>query len=72
MPVLQPYISLNPWASCRSSDLLDDFEKARGHRASLDSVARATVKEGKSRLMRRERWFFSQEGRMEQLKKYCL
>ncbi len=70
MPVLQPYIfksvDLLPVL-----DLLDDIEKARGHRASLDSVARATLKEGKSG-DGAEALVLYKEGRLTELKKYCL
>ncbi|HOG23434.1 MAG TPA: ribonuclease H-like domain-containing protein [Candidatus Omnitrophota bacterium] len=70
MPVLQPYIfksvDLLPVL-----DLLDDIEKARGHRASLDSVARATLKEGKSG-DGAEALLLYKEGRLTELKKYCL
>jgi len=48
-----------------------DIEKARGHRASLDSVSRATLKEGKSG-DGAEALVLFKEGRMEELKKYCL
>jgi len=69
MPVLQPYLfkSVDQFPVL---DLLDDIEKARGHRASLDSVARATVKEGKSG-DGAEALVLFKEGRMEELKKYC-
>ena len=66
MPVLQPYIfksvDLLPVL-----DLLDDIEKARGHRASLDSVARATLKEGKSG-DGAEALLLYKEGRLTELK----
>jgi len=70
MPVLQPYLfkSVDQFSVL---DLLDDIEKARGHRASLDSVARATLKEGKSG-DGAEALVLFREGRMEELKKYCL
>ncbi len=70
MQVLQPYlfktVDLFPVL-----DLLDDIEKARGHRASLDSVARATIKEGKSGDGTEALALFK-EGRMDELKKYCM
>ena len=47
MQVLQPYL-FKTVDQFPVLDLLDDIEKARGHRASLDGEARATVKEGKS------------------------
>ncbi len=70
MQVLQPYL-FKTVDQFPVLDLLDDIEKARGHRASLDSVARATVKEGKSG-DGAEALVLFKEGRMEELKKYCL
>lgn len=70
MQVLQPYL-FKPVDQFPVLDLLDDIEKTRGHRASLDSVARATVKEGKSG-DGAEALVLFKEGRMEELKKYCL
>lgn len=70
MPVLQPYL-FKPIEQFPVLDLLDDIEKARGHRASLDSVARATLKEGKSG-DGAEALVLFKEGRLEELKKYCL
>lgn len=70
MAVLQPYLfkSVDQFLVL---DLLDDIEKVRGHRVSLDSVARATLKEGKSG-DGAEALVLFREGRMEELKKYCL
>lgn len=70
MAVLQPYL-FKTVDQFPVLDLLDDIEKARGHRASLDSVARATVKEGKSG-DGMEALVLFKEGRMDELKKYCL
>jgi DEAD/DEAH box helicase domain-containing protein len=70
MAVLQPYL-FKTVDQFPVLDLLDDIEKARGHRASLDSVARATVKEGKSG-DGAEALVLFKEGRMAELKKYCL
>ena len=70
MQVLQPYL-FKPVDQFPVLDLLDAIETARGHRASLDSVARATVKEGKSG-DGAEALVLFKEGRMEELKKYCL
>ncbi len=70
MEVLAPYF-MTPIKNFPVLDLLEEFEKARGHRISLQSVAQATLQVSKSgsgwdalRLFR--------EGRMEELKKYCL
>lgn len=70
MQVLQPYL-FKTVDQFPVLDLLDDIEKARGHRASLDSVARATVQEGKSGDGVEALTLFK-EGRMEELKKYCM
>jgi DEAD/DEAH box helicase domain-containing protein len=69
MLVLQPYL-FKPIEQFPVLDLLDDIEKARGHRASLDSVARATLKEGKTG-DGAEALVLFKEGRMDELKKYC-
>jgi DEAD/DEAH box helicase domain-containing protein len=68
--VLAPYL-LTPVKNLPVLDLLVEFEKARGHRISLQSLAQATLKSSKSgtgwdaiRLYR--------EGRIDELKKYCL
>jgi len=70
MEVLAPYI-LTPVKNFPILDILVEFEKVRGHRISLQSVAQATLKTSKSgsgwdaiRLFR--------EGKMDELKKYCL
>ena len=70
MQVLEPYL-FKSIQTLPVLDLLDDIEKARGHRASLDSVARATLKEGKSGSGLDALAYFK-EGRMEELKKYCM
>ena len=68
--VLQPYLFL-PVESLTVLDLLEEIEKVRGHRVSLQSVAQATLEVTKTgqgldavELYRR--------GQMEQLKSYCL
>jgi DEAD/DEAH box helicase domain-containing protein len=70
LEVLAPYL-LTPVKSLPVLDLLVEFEKARGHRISLQSVAQATLQCSKSgsgwdaiRLYK--------EGRIEELKSYCL
>lgn len=52
-------------------DLLDDIEKERGHRASLDSIAKPTLQLHKSGTGFDALALF-REGRMEELKRYCL
>ncbi len=69
MEVLQPYI-LTPAKNLPILDLLVEFEKIRGHRISLQSIAQATLKTSKSG----SGWDALQlykDGKMEELKKYC-
>ncbi len=70
LPVLQPYLFM-PTESIPQIDLLEDIEAARGHRASLDSIAGPTLKQHKSGSGRDALTLFK-EGRMDELKKYCL
>ena len=68
--VLQPYV-LTSLATLPALDILVEFEKARGHRISLQSVAQATLNSSKSGTG----WDAIQhykDGRIEELKKYCL
>lgn len=69
LEVLAPYL-ITPVKNLPVLDLLEEFEKARGHRISLQSVAQATLQVSKSgsgldaiRLYR--------EGKLDELKKYC-
>lgn len=70
MPVLQPYL-FKSVETLPILDLLDDIEKNRGHRASLDSVARATLKTGKSG-SGTDALAYYREGRFEELKRYYM
>ena len=70
LPVLQPYLFMKG-ESIPHLDLLDDIEQARGHRASLDSIARPTLKQHKSGSGKDALVLFK-ENRMEELKNYCL
>ncbi|HTL70932.1 MAG TPA: ribonuclease H-like domain-containing protein [Candidatus Eisenbacteria bacterium] len=70
MEVIAPYL-ITPVKNLPVLDLLVEFEKARGHRISLQSVVQATLNSSKSgsgwdaiKLFR--------EGRMDELKKYCI
>src|SRR3989338_8134994 len=70
MEVLAPYLIM-PVKNLPVLDLLVEFEKTRGHRISLQSVAQATLNTSKSgsgwdaiKLFR--------EGRLDELKKYCM
>ena len=70
MPVLAPYL-FSSVADIPVLDLLDDIEKARGHRASLDSIAGPTLKQHKSGNGADALVLFK-EGKMDELKRYCL
>ncbi len=68
--VLAPYF-FTPVDSLPQLDLLDDVEKNRGHRASLDSLAGPTLKQHKSG-NGADALILFKEGRMDELKRYCL
>ena len=70
MEVLSPYL-ITPIKNFPVLDILVEFEKVRGHRISLQSVAQATIGESKSGSGLDAIKYF-QEGRMDELKKYCL
>lgn len=70
MPVLQPYVFM-PVEQLPVLDLLEAVEKARGHRASLDSIAGPTLNQRKSGSGADAITLF-QDGKMEDLKRYCL
>ena len=70
LPVLAPYLFM-PIADLPVLDLLEDIEKARGHRASLDSIAGPTLKQHKIGTGAEALVLFK-ENRMEELKRYCL
>ena len=70
LEVLAPYF-VSSVKSLPILDLLVEFEKARGHRISLQSVAQATLKASKSG----SGWDairLYQEGKMDELKTYCM
>ena len=70
MEVLAPYF-LTPVENFPMLDLLVEFEKVRGHRISLQSLAQATLKTSKSG----SGWDALQlykDGKMDELKKYCM
>jgi DEAD/DEAH box helicase domain-containing protein len=67
--VLAPYF-MTPMKNFPILDILVEFEKVRGHRASLQSIAQATLQTSKSG----SGWdalTLYKEGRLEELKKYC-
>ena len=70
MEVLAPYL-LTPVKNFPLLDILVEFEKVRGHRISLQSIAQATLKSSKSG----SGWDALQpykDGKIAELKKYCL
>ncbi len=70
LPVLAPYLFMSV-ESLPVLDLLDEVEKARGHRASLDSLVRPTLNQHKSGSGLEALTLFK-ENRMKELKQYCL
>lgn len=69
-PVLAPYFFLST-ENLPVLDLLEDVEKARGHRASLESLAVPTLKQHKSGSGVDALTLFK-ENRIAELKRYCL
>lgn len=70
MEVLAPYF-MTPVKNFPVLDLLVEFEKVRGHRISLQSLAQATLKSSKSGTGWDALQLFK-DGRMDELKKYCI
>jgi DEAD/DEAH box helicase domain-containing protein len=70
LPVLAPYL-FTAIDKLPVLDLLEAIEKVRGHRASLDSIAKPTLKRHKSGRGEDALALFK-ENRMEELKRYCL
>ena len=70
LPVLAPYL-FGSTETLPVLDLLEAIEKVRGHRASLDSIAQPTLNLRKSG-SGMDALTLYQEGRMEELKRYCL
>jgi len=70
LPVLAPYI-FTSIEDLPSLDLMSEIEKVRGHRVTLQSVAEATLKKGKSG-SGKEALDLYRDGKMEELKRYCL
>lgn len=69
-PVLNPYY-LGDLSKLVTLDLLSEFKKSFGKRASLDSIAMATLGVGKSGHGLQAIDFF-REGKFKELKRYCL
>ena len=70
LPVLAPYLFV-PIENLPVLDLLEEIERVRGHRASLDSIVQPTLKLHKSGTGIDAIALF-REGKMEALKRYCL
>lgn len=70
MEVLSPYL-LTPVKNFPVLDLLVEFEKVRGHRIGLNSVAGATLGVSKSGSGLDALKLYA-EGRMDELKQYCI
>lgn len=69
-PVLAPYLFMSI-ENLPLLDLLDEVEKNRGHRASLDSLAGPTLKQHKTG-NGADALILFKENRMDELKRYCL
>ncbi len=69
-PILQRYIPFDI-QKFPQLDVMEEMVKALGHRVSLQSVASATIGEGKSG-SGLDALVYYREGRMDELKKYCL
>jgi DEAD/DEAH box helicase domain-containing protein len=68
--VLKPYVSFDP-QTLPTVDIMQDIEKIIGHRVKLQNVAETTLGVGKSGDGLEALRMFRQ-GRIEELKKYCL
>lgn len=68
--VLQPYLNFSV-SEIPYYDLLEEIEKAIGHRVSLETVAQGTIGSGKSG-NGLEAILYYRNNRMDLLKKYCL
>ena len=70
MKVLSPYLLMDV-KKLRVLDLLEEIHKVRGHRVSLQSLAQGTFQDSKSGSGWNAIQLFK-DGRMDDLKKYCL
>ncbi|MEK7452812.1 MAG: ribonuclease H-like domain-containing protein [Patescibacteria group bacterium] len=69
--VLQPYMKEINLKDIPSCDIMEDIANVLGHRLSLDSIAKATLNTKKSGHGLDAIKYF-REGRMDELKSYCL
>lgn len=68
--VLRPYAPTERLAALPTTDIMEDLYHALGFRLSLDSVARATLGEGKTADgLQAVRWW--REGKLDLLAEYC-
>ena len=70
LPVLQPYYP-GDISQFRTFDILTDVHEILGRRIRLDELVQATLEEGKSGHGLQAIKYF-REGKMDELKKYCL
>ncbi len=70
MEVIAPYL-MTPVKNLPVLDLLVEFEKVRGHRISLQSIAQATLNTSKSGSGWDALQLFK-DGKIDELKKYCI
>ena len=70
LPVLQSHLTIDV-KTIPTFDIMLDIQQRLGHRVSLDSVAKATLGEGKTG-HGLDAIRFYREGRMQELKDYCL
>lgn len=70
LPVLKKYFQFNV-ASLENLDILEEIEEKLGHRISLNELAYANLKVNKT-AHGLEAIKFYKEGRLEELKNYCL
>jgi len=70
VPILQKYMPFD-LKKLPQLDIMEEVSKALGHRVALDSIARATLGQGKtgSGLQAIRLW---REGRLAELKDYCM
>lgn len=70
LPILNKHLGIN-LNEIENIDILDDIEQKLGHRVGLDWLAQTNLKVGKS-AHGLEAIKFYKEGRLEELKNYCL
>ncbi len=71
IPVLEPYLREDSLRGIAVTDMFVDAVNFLGHRVGLNALAKATLGESKSgHGLEALQWF--KEGRMEDVKKYCL